>query len=72
MIGFILSPENMPFTIAIFMMLCITVLEAMDLFLGMGLSDLFESLLPDLDVDLSVDGDAMSGDSSSGLVKALG
>ena len=71
MIDFALSPENMPFTIAIAMMLGITVLEAMDLFIGAGISDLLESMLPDMDMDLDLEGDLVSGE-SSGFVKALG
>ena len=72
MLEFMLAPGNMPFAIAIAMMLGITVLEAMDLFLGVGLSDLLESMLPDADMDIDLEGDGVSADSSSGFVKALG
>lgn len=76
MYEFIFASQNMPFTVAITIMLGITILEGMDLFLGVGISDLIESMMPDfdfdIDVDMDVEGNAPSVDSPSGFVKALG
>lgn len=46
-------PELQPFTIALIIMLVIALLEGVGLLLGVGLSTLFDSLLPDIDFDIN-------------------
>jgi hypothetical protein len=57
MLEFIFSVHNQPFAVAIALMLLIALLEGVTTILGMGLSGLLDSIVPDLDVDLDVDGD---------------
>jgi hypothetical protein len=57
MIAFLLSNQNMPFTVALVLMLAIAVLEGVTTLIGAGLSDLLDSMLPDMDVDLDFDAD---------------
>lgn len=61
MFGFLLAPANMPFAVAIVLMLAIAVLEGVSTLLGQGASQLLESILPtpeaDVDIDIDVDGD---------------
>ncbi|RED53959.1 YqiJ family protein [Aestuariispira insulae] len=65
MFAFFLSPENMPFTISLGVMLAIAVLEGTMTLLGAGLSDVIDSLIPDLDggpdIELDLDADAAEG-----------
>lgn len=56
MIHFLLSGENMPFTVSLVLMLAIGALEVVFSLFGPGLSDLIEAGLPDLDHDVPVDG----------------
>ncbi len=51
---FILATENIPFSVALAVMLSIAALEGVGALMGLGLSTLLESLSPD--VDLNVDG----------------
>ncbi len=55
MIAFLLSNQNMPFAIALALMLAIAILEGVTTLIGAGLSDLLDSMLPDMDVDMDVD-----------------
>jgi len=65
MIEFFLAPENIPFTIAITLMLAIAFMEGVGMLLGMGLSNMIDSVLPDFDADvdlgIDVDVDSVSG-----------
>ena len=77
MISFFFAPQNTPFLIAIGVMAGITLLEAADLFFGAGISDLIESAMPEMDLDVDggfAHGDAAEIDASepSGFVKVLG
>ncbi|WP_028583040.1 YqiJ family protein [Desulfogranum mediterraneum] len=58
MISFLLAPENSPFTVALVMMLAIALVEGITTLIGAGLSDLLESVLPELELDLDADLDA--------------
>jgi hypothetical protein len=53
LITFINADQNSAFTIALAVMLMIAVLEGITTLIGMGLSELFESILPDFEIDLS-------------------
>lgn len=70
MIGFLSAPENLPFTVALTVMLAIAILEGITTLLGMAVSGFFETLIPDIDFDI----DADTGDihATSGLTKLLG
>jgi hypothetical protein len=57
-VDFFLADQNSPFLIAAAVMLGIGALEMLSLVMGLGLSDLLDSLLPDLDVDVDLDVDA--------------
>lgn len=56
MIHFLLSGENIPFTVSLVLMLAIGTLEVVFSLFGPGLSDLIEAGLPDMDHDIQVDG----------------
>jgi hypothetical protein len=64
MFEFIFEPANAPFTIAIFVMFGIAIMEGAFLLLGFGLFQFLDSLLPDVsissDLDLSPDIDSPS------------
>ena len=56
----LLAPQNLPFAVALCLMLGIAVLEGVLLLLGAGLSDALDGLLPDIDVDIDADSPALS------------
>jgi hypothetical protein len=58
MIELLSAGANLPFLIALALMVTLAVLEGVGLLLGAGLSELLNHALPDLDVDLDVDLDA--------------
>lgn len=66
MFDFLLSPANTPFTVALGLMITFTVIEIITASMGMGLSDMIDSLLPefDADIDLDIDGADASGPDS--------
>ncbi|OIO71449.1 MAG: hypothetical protein CO186_08890 [Zetaproteobacteria bacterium CG_4_9_14_3_um_filter_49_83] len=51
MIEFALADENLIFIVALVVMLVIAMLEGVGMLLGMGISELFEAMLPDVDVN---------------------
>ncbi len=55
MLELITSTENMPFTVALSVMIIIGLLEGVGMLFGAGLSDIISSLLPDTDVDVDAD-----------------
>lgn len=62
-IAFLLADQNLPFTVALAVMLLIAALEGVGLVLGWQLSTTLESLLPDFNVDLDspdIQGGALS------------
>lgn len=58
MIDFLLSPANTPFVISLAVMFAFTVIEFLSASMGMGLSEMVDSLLPEFDTDIDVDIDA--------------
>ncbi|MCG8552135.1 MAG: YqiJ family protein [Desulfobacterales bacterium] len=72
MIGFILESRNMPFTVALAIMILIAVLEGATTMIGIGLSNMFETFMPDFDLDADVDLDGPDASSPGALTKILG
>jgi hypothetical protein len=54
MIDLILANENLPFTVAIGIMITISFMEGFGLLIGVGFSNLLDSILPDFDIDTDV------------------
>jgi hypothetical protein len=52
LIAFITADQNSVFTIALAVMLMIAVLEGISTLIGVGISELLESILPDFDMDM--------------------
>lgn len=57
MINFILASQNLPFAVAITLMLLIALLEGITTLFGMGLSSILDSLMPEMDIDVDIDAD---------------
>ncbi len=55
MFEFITAVPNQPFAIALTVMVLIALMEGVGTLFGMGLSNMVEGLLPDLDLDVDVD-----------------
>jgi hypothetical protein len=58
MLEFFLAPSNTPFVIALTIMMAITIIEIISASLGMGLSEMVDSFLPEFDTDIDIDADA--------------
>lgn len=76
MVDFLLHPSNSPFIIALGVMLVFTVIEVISASLGMGLSEMVDSVLPEFDADIDADisADLDAGEPAGGtdsLVKIL-
>ncbi len=72
MIEFIAAGENLPFTVALGLMAAIGLLEGVAALIGLGISGVLDSMLPDVDlpdIDADADFDLHAG---SGLTKLLG
>lgn len=67
---FLLASQNMPFAFAMGLMLFIAILEGVGLVLGMGISSLLDSVVPDFDFDADIELPEVG--SSSGLTSILG
>mgnify|MGYP003646447922 CR=1 FL=1 len=52
MITFMLEPANLPFAVALAIMVFIAVIEGVGALLGFALSGLLDNLMPDLDIDV--------------------
>lgn len=52
--------ENLPFTVAIFVMVAIAIAEGAALLLGFGLSETIDALLPEVDLDVGLNPDGAS------------
>lgn len=74
MIEFLLAGENMLFAVALGLMAAIGFLEGVAAMIGLGVSGLLDSMLPDIpDTDFSFDADAdFDLHAGSGLTKLLG
>lgn len=57
MLEFIFAAPNLPFAVALALMLLIALLEGVTTTLGMGLSGFLDSMMPDMDVDIDFDVD---------------
>ena len=68
MINFLLASQNMPFTVALAVMLIIAFLEGVSTLLGAGIFSFIDSLLPELDIDADIDSPDFE---SSGLFSKL-
>ncbi|MEX1015997.1 MAG: YqiJ family protein [Phycisphaeraceae bacterium] len=55
MLDFLLAIENLPFTIALAVMLGLGLLEGVTTVLGMGASSFLDTFLPDVDIDADLD-----------------
>jgi hypothetical protein len=62
MLGFIFAAPNLPFAVALALMLLIALLEGVTTTLGMGLSGFLDSMMPDMDLDVDVDADMDAAD----------
>ena len=75
MMEFVTTPENLPFAVALVVMLAISLIEGLGTILGLSPSALFDSVLPDFDlgVDVDIDVDAPELDvQPSGFTAVLG
>lgn len=61
MFEFISANENLPFSVAIAVMLIIALMEGVTTLLGAGLSSLLETLLPEIDIGWDVDAGEQPG-----------
>lgn len=52
MLEFILAGQNLPFSVALAVMLCIAVLEGVGALFGLAVSTFFETLIPEFDMDV--------------------
>ena len=52
MLEFIAAPENLPFSVALALMLGIAILEGITAIFGAALSGILDALIPDLDLDI--------------------
>ncbi|MCP4118415.1 MAG: YqiJ family protein [Desulfobacteraceae bacterium] len=57
MIEFMLRGENLPFMVSLTIMIMIACLEGVTTMIGMGLSSMVESFMPDFDIDADMDVD---------------
>jgi hypothetical protein len=55
MFEFALATENIPFAIAMSLMLIIGIFEGVGVILGMGLSDVLDSFIPDFEIDTDLE-----------------
>jgi hypothetical protein len=58
MIEQFLAPENSPFAVALMIMVLLGFIEGIGMVIGLGVSDVLDSMLPDFDVDADLDIDA--------------
>lgn len=70
MFDFITAGPNLPFSIALAIMLLMALLEGVGTLFGLGFSSLLENLLPDLDLDVDVN--LPEGESPLALSRLLG
>ncbi len=67
MLELITAGENLPFVVALSLMLAIAVAEGAAALLGIGLSDAIDAMIPDVDLDVG-----LNADSSSTFTRLLG
>ncbi len=66
--SFLFATENLPFTVALLVMFVIALMEGTSLFLGAGITEVFNNLVPEIDFDGL---DAPELTSASGMTKFL-
>ena len=71
MLEFIFAAPNLPFAVTLALMLLIALLEGVTTTLGIGLSGLLDSMMPDIDVDVDADMDAADFHASGPLTRML-
>lgn len=69
MLEFLSAPQNFPFTIALTVMLLISILEGIGAMFGAGISNVFNQLFPESDLDFDIEGPDL--DSPGAMGKAL-
>lgn len=73
MISFLLEPQNLPFSVALSVMVAIALMEGIGLVLGVGISSLIESMLPEINFDGDFEGLEMPElNNTTGMTKFLG
>jgi hypothetical protein len=70
MFAFITADANLPFTISLTVMVFIALLEGVSTLVGLGLSTLLETIVPDMDIDF--EGDLPDGEPPFAISKVLG
>ena len=63
MVELILHPANLPFTVALALMLCITFIEVVGTFFGFGFSEYLDGMIPDFDASMDLDAPEVGADS---------
>lgn len=58
MLELLTATHNLPFAVALCMMLIIAVVEGVAMLVGVGLSDVLDAMLPEVDLELDFDADA--------------
>lgn len=66
MFDFITAPENIPFAVALLVLLIIAGLEGVGALFGVGLSNMLDSLLPNTDLSLDVEGPDLEASNTLG------
>lgn len=61
MVDYFLAPGNTPFTVALVLMVVMTVIEVISASFGMGLSEMVDSFLPEFEADIDLDIDGLDG-----------
>jgi hypothetical protein len=69
MLYFLGAPENFPFTVSLAVFMAIAIMEGIGALFGAGISNLLESLFPNADIDLDIEGPDM--DSPAALSRIL-
>lgn len=72
MLSFLTASQNMPFTVALVVMLGIAILEGVTTILGAALSSLLDTLVPDIELGLDADMEGAGAGSPDALTRLLG
>ena len=70
MFEFVTAGPNLPFSVALMIMVLIALLEGVGTLFGVGLSNLIETFVPDVDIDFAAD--LPEGEASFAMSKVLG
>ncbi len=72
MVEFILQDQNLPFMVSLTIMIMIACLEGVTTMIGIGLSSMIESFIPDFDIDMDADLDSPEVSDPGLLTKTFG